>query len=171
MKKVFSFFAATAVMLSVGLSSCAEEDPAKPLEVDWDKVATVKGTIFYVPDANDNKLKASSNIKIRATIPYNSIFPGMGFSGNYVIPEGKIDYSSSTGEYSFPVPVEATGNVTITVEDFTGIRKNTSNVDEAVIWSLPYPFYFSASITSGKITIVDYKVLEWSLAKKIDDTL
>ena len=133
MKKVISFFAATTFMLSIGLSSCVKEDPAKPIEIDWTKTGTVTGKLLYVndPDAANPVYKAPSgnDIEIYATILYSAIAPGMGLSGSYVIPKEKISYKS--GDYSIETPVGNTGGVvTVRVSSFFGSKKESGNIYE-----------------------------------------
>ena len=133
MKKVISFFAATTFMLSIGLSSCVKEDPAKPIEIDWTKTGTVTGKLLFVNDLNDPnpkyKAPSDSDIEIYATILYSAIAPGMGLSGSYVIPKEKITYKS--GDFSIETPVGNTGGVvTVRVSSFPGTLKVGGNTLE-----------------------------------------
>lgn len=143
MKKVFSFFALVAVVLSVGLTSCGKEDVAEPLNVDLNRTATVKGKILVnadeTKDAVDQKWSAPSNVTLTATVPYRSL--NGSATGTYVVASDKIQYSSSTGEFSITVPVGINATtVTVKLAQFAGEVKKfvgvtTDTKTYSVIWS------------------------------------
>ncbi len=141
MKKVFNFFAMAAVVLSLGLSGCAKEDPAEPLDVDLNRTAVLKGTILINADIAktraDQKLSAPSITKdaFIVTLSYSDL--NSGATGTYILPKDKIEYKS-TGEFTITAPV-GVGETTITVKvsDFTGtLKKTVSGTDKTidVIW-------------------------------------
>jgi hypothetical protein len=144
MKKVFSFFALAAVALSVGLTSCGKEDVAEPLNVDLNRTATVKGKILVNTDetkaAADQKWSAPGGVTLTATVPYSSL-NGSAKTGDYVVAAEKIQYSSSTGEYTITVPVGVNATtVTVKLAQFTGeVKRNVPGTTDtktySVIWS------------------------------------
>ena len=136
MKKVNLIFASAAFALSVGLSGCAKEDPAKPLEINLNKTATIKGTVLYVENhsVTEPTYKAApisgSDIKIK--IPYsdlNSLY--MGY--DYYIVESK-NISCSNGEFTATIPATDSGvEFEIEFGDFEG-KYNTGSKELNVLW-------------------------------------
>ena len=174
MKKLFSFCAVTITVLSLGLSSCTKEDPAKPLEVDWNRTGTVEGTILYVNDetTTPKKYAAPSSLEISATIPYSDL--NSGASGTYSIPKSNITYTGSTGKFSVKVPVGVNGaDVTIRVSSFTGTRREDdggTSVTVNGIWSLTSPATISANnVQQDQTTLVNERTLTFTAANAVGD--
>lgn len=129
-----------AIVLSLGLSGCAKEDPANALDVDMNRTATINGTILVNADITkapaDQKYSAPAitNESFIVTVPYSAL--NSGAAGTYVLPKDKITYSS--GKYVITVPVGVSNTqVTIKISDFTGsLKKTVSGADKTVdvIW-------------------------------------
>jgi len=128
MKRVFSFFAATVIILSTGMNSCTK-DTAKPLEVDWNRTATVKGAVLVNSDVTkitSEQVYAAADITVDnfiVTIDYGELTTGA--SGTYTLPKDKILYNESDGTYTIVAPVGANGTtINVKVADFPGsLRK------------------------------------------------
>ncbi|MDR2037197.1 MAG: hypothetical protein LBQ60_04670 [Bacteroidales bacterium] len=122
MKKVFSLLAMAAIVLSVGLSSCAKEDTADSLNVDLNRTATIKGKILINEDETKTEptWSAPREVVISATVPYTSL-NGNAAGGTYVIPSSNISYTASTGEFTITAPVGVSGSVvSVKLSQFTG---------------------------------------------------
>jgi len=142
MKKVSIFLAVAFVATALGFTGCASEDPAKPLEVDWNRTAVLKGTILI--NADISKVRADQKLSAPPTtfdkeafivsIPYSSL--NSGASGTYILPKEKIVYRN--GEFTITVPVGVSGStVTVKIDDFAGTLKKTIGTDDKtvdVIW-------------------------------------
>ena len=165
MKSVSKFYAMAAVALSLGLSNCAKEDPAKPLEIDQTRTATIKGVVLINADITkapaDQKYSAAP-IKATdfvVTIPYDAF--NSGASGTYFLPKDKINYNASTGEFTITVPVGGNGttDVSIVISDFLGtLKKNVSGTDKTVdvIWLASKNIHKRApSVSPGQVVYVD----------------
>ena len=143
MKKVFCFFAAAAIGLPLMLSSCAKEDPAKPLEVNLSKTGTFKTTILAVTNTTVTpQTYAAAPItkeNIVATVLLRQLNPGLGASNTstYLVPNSDIDYNASTGVLEIKVPtVDAGVTLTVSIISASGRRMQGSPAAEVVgIWS------------------------------------
>jgi hypothetical protein len=167
MKSVSSLFVMAVVALSLGVSGCAKEDPAKPLEVDWNRTGTVKGTILINPDitkaADEQKYSApaitSSNFVV--SIPYADLNAGAG--GTYIIKD-KLTYNSSTGEFTVTVPVGVGGaRVTIKMSDFEGtLKKEVGGTDKTVdvIWKASTKSVTNKEVAPGAVVYLDNWILD-----------
>jgi len=141
MKRVFSFFTVTALVLLVSLNGCVQEDPAKPMEIDWSRTATLKGVVMV----NSDVTKVSSDQVWRAaditsdnfivTINYPDL--ANGATGVYTVPKENIVYTKSDG-YTIVAPVGLYGTtIRIKVTDFNGtllrmVDFESTNLD--VVW-------------------------------------
>ena len=172
MKRVFSFFAATTFLLSIGLSSCVKEDPAKPMEINWNKTGVVTGKLLYVNDMSvanpEYKAPPQKDIEILATIPYNAIVSGV--TGTYVIPKEKISYQS--GEFTIETPVgDAGGTVTIRVSSFYGSKKVNATTTQEGIWYISNAFNV-VNVLPGQTTIdTGLRVFDFTEIKDVGSTL
>ena len=141
MKKVVNLFVAAAMGLPLVFSSCAKEDPAKPLEVNWNRTAVLKGTLLInadiTKDRADQKLSAPSITRdaFFVSIPYSSL--NSEAEGDYILPKDKIEYKTN-GEFTITAPVGVSATkVTVRVSDFSGtLKKTISGTDKTidVIW-------------------------------------
>jgi len=174
MKKFLYFFCATAMVLSLGLSSCVKEDPARPLEVDLSKTATVQGRILFNTDLTLTEpvltAPSAANVTITARINYSSIVNGG--SGVHIIQN--ITYNASTGDFTIQVPVsEWGGTVTISINDFTGTQRQqdfsvtpTSTIVRNGRWSgtISSPF-----VAAGETVILPTTVLGFTRLDGVGD--
>lgn len=133
MKKVFSFFALAAIVLSVGLNSCSKDDPADALNVDTERTATLKGKVLINANETDPRWSAPATVTITATVPYNSL--NSKATGNYVVPKENITYTAATGEFTIIAPVGVTGStISVTLDQFPGtVTQSAGTIN--VIWN------------------------------------
>ena len=108
MKSACNLIMMAVFVLSLGLSGCVEEDPAKPLEVDWSRTATLKGKILINEDISTGKPQrwTSPNITNQyfvVTMDYSELITTA--TGVYFLPNEKIDYNRNTGVFIITVPV------------------------------------------------------------------
>jgi len=163
MKSVCNLFIMAVFALSLGLSGCAKEDPAKPLDIGSFKTATVEGTILYITDVTTGttqKYSSPPTLEINASIPYSALKSGA--TGTYYIPKKDITYSG--GKYTVTVPVGPSGaNVTIIVSPFLGTQKQTksgSNIDVNGLWRLSGGNSFTVnSVLPGQTALETVKKL------------
>lgn len=141
MKKNFTLFAAAAVALSLGLSSC-DKDTAEALNVDTSRTATVRGTIMVKSDisvAEHLQVFAPAQIEAKDIIATldNSKFAS-GATGKYTVSEENITYDAATGAYTIVTPTNVAGDAELTVDvSFVGSLKSKENgveKDTEVIW-------------------------------------
>ncbi|MDR1153984.1 MAG: hypothetical protein LBL04_04680 [Bacteroidales bacterium] len=138
MKKV-SFLAVTAIAATMGLNSCSSDDPAQPLNVDWNQTATVHGKLLIRNDFVDAtpKWTTASDVKFVATVDYAQL--ASGAEGTYIVPGDKITYDGRTGEVTVVFPVSRMGTqLSLKLLDFTGSVKisdgNGGSKTVDVIW-------------------------------------
>ncbi|MDR0713569.1 MAG: hypothetical protein LBF89_04830 [Bacteroidales bacterium] len=132
--KRLSFLAVTAIVVTIGFSSCSNDDPAQPLNVDWNQTATVYGKVLIVDDFTNTPRKwtTADKVNIVATVAYSSLNPQA--SGTYQIPSDKITYTPSTGEVQVVAPVGRNGTqVNLKLLNFKGsVKLSGGTID--VIW-------------------------------------
>jgi len=170
MKKALNFFAGTALLLSVGLFGCLKEDPAKQLEVDWNKTGIVSGKILYVNDVSGTppyKYEAprAQDVALRAIVAYSDFVDGAG--GVYQIPNDKITYDPATGVFTVEVPTgDKGGEVEIMMSDFVGTRLEpnpelpTQSVRKDGYWALTPNI--KLEVNPGQTTVGAYKRLTFT---------
>ncbi len=124
MKKVFAFFALTAFVLSMGLTSCSNEDPASELVVNTGKSATINGIAHAKLDATSSDTQyAPSGTKVFLKTAYSNLIPG-GSTTDYYVVETTI---GDKGAFSVSVPVSDKGTVySIQGNEFTTTKKESS---------------------------------------------
>ncbi|MDR1667206.1 MAG: hypothetical protein LBS03_05900 [Bacteroidales bacterium] len=136
MKKV-SFYAVTAIAVVMGFSSCSNDDPAEPLNVNWNQTATVHGKVLIQDNFEPSgtpKWTTSSAVKFVATVPYSQLAPGA--SGTYTVPSDKITYNATSGEVTVEVPVSKNNITALTLKvlAFEGEVTDYNGDDIDVIW-------------------------------------
>jgi len=169
MKRVFIFCATAFFTLSLGLSGCVQEDPAKPLEVDWNRTATIKGT-FLIADEVSNTTYTTpyspdfSNFSeaFLVKIPYRYL--NSNLTGEYMLPKENIGYSVYDGTFTIKVPVGIKGaKIFVKVSDFEGILYDDTfgvEEDKAVIWKASdYTGVWTDKILPGEIYYLEPWVL------------
>jgi len=148
----------TIVCLSFGLKGCVQEDPAKPLEIDLDRVATLTGKMLIQFGNSTQAPHIMSNTDFIVSVP-NSSFK-YNATGHYVLPKDKIIYVKENGEFTIFVPVGyGATSVIIDFSDFSEAINGTAEV----IWKASNSIYRQTQqITSGQtinlgtIIITDY---------------
>ena len=159
---VFKFFAPAMLALALILGGCAKEDPAKPLEVDWNRTAVVTGWFSVnadiTKDRDQQKFSAPSvdNMSVGdlfvVTLPYSSL--NSGASGTYVLPKNKIVYNDY-GQFTITVPVGVSGSdITVKMLDFEGALKKEvdgSAKTLTVIWKASTKSGTASNLMPGAI--------------------
>ena len=123
MKKVINFFAMAVVVLSLGLTGCGKEDTAEPLNVDANKVATVKGIAHARLDqvtTSTSPQYAPSGTKVFLKVKYDAL-SSLAETGDYLM----VTTVGSDGAFTFEkVPVANGGSTaTISGDQFTASVK------------------------------------------------
>ena len=145
MKKVNLIFASAVFALTVGLSGCAKEDPAKPLEINKNQTATFTGKVLYI---NNTALTpqtwaapALTSSDFMVTIDYKELNPLA--SGTYVVGNENVKYSN--GVFTFDAPVALAGTtVTVVISNKGGTRTykdNSDIVEKNGIWEFSNKSY------------------------------
>ena len=144
MKRIFSFFSVTAIILSSSLNSCTH-DTAKPLEVDWNRTATVKGVVLVNSDVSvitSEQMYTAADISannFRVEIDYADLVTGA--SGTFFLPKNKITYDNTDGTFSMVVPVGTNGSlIEIYVTEFPGKLRKMAELEAKtydVVWRAP----------------------------------
>ena len=144
MKKVFSFFALAAIMLSTGLTGCSEEDPAKPLVVNTKNTASITGIAHATLDATDSEIQyAPSGTKIYLKTKYSNLLSGGSTTADYVV-ETTV---GNNGNFSVNVPVSDNGTTYSIVGDTFLAQKTLASDDKK-----PYK-YTATATTSGSLQV------------------
>jgi hypothetical protein len=157
MKKV-SFLAVTAIAVMMGFSSCSNDDPAQPLNVDWNQTATVHGKLLIQNDFFDASPKwaTASDVKFVATVAYDEL--ASGATGTYTVPSDKITYDGRTGEVTVVFPVSRLGTqLSLKLLDFTGSVKIADGKTIDVIWQGTTKY--SAKLYPGDVDYLE----DWQL--------
>ena len=121
MKKLISF------LLLLLVYSCNIEDPAKPLEVNLDRTATISGVALIVQDEH---LQIWAPAPIRradffVTVAYNQLVTEA--NGFYVLPVERISYNATTGVFTITVPAGVVEtHVSVTINGFPGHVNRTN---------------------------------------------
>lgn len=156
MKKLFNV-AIVALALSFGLSSCGNEDPASPLTVNTSRTATIEGVVLV--NANETatpaKYSAPENaVTVEALIPYSSLIPGGGATGNYRV----TGTTNADGTYSLSVPVGANPTtVTVKVLGFKGsVRKTVSGTDKTINVYWKSQTKSAAGLSQGDLSLQNF---------------
>ena len=124
MKKIFSFFALTAMVLSMGLTGCSNEDPAEPLVVNTNKTATINGIAHATLDATSTNVQyAPSGTKIYLKTKYSNLLSNGSTTNDYVV-ETTVGVN---GEFSANVPVSDNGTAYTVVGDAFLAQKKFSS--------------------------------------------
>jgi len=173
MKKVFNFFVSAAIGLStVVFSSCeAKEDPAKPVEVNMAKTATINGRLLCNVDRTlaEQRLTAppTTSVDLGASIEYHFIRSGL--LGTYVI--DNITYNPTTGDFTIVVPVgNDGGTVNIWLSPFTGTQRQFGiggSVERAGSWSASISNQF---VRPGQTIIIPTIELTFNESTAVGDT-
>lgn len=155
MKKHLFSVLAVATALILGLSSCAKEDPASPLNADMTQTATIIGYITYepnlsIPAPNTTVFVPSANVKITATMNYSDIKAGT--TGKFILP---TSYDESTGLYKVEVPAtnNAAANVTVSIDSYVGTQIDGANVTKKGTWKPTSPG--AVAVNKGETTRSD----------------
>ena len=147
MKRVYIFLVTAMVSLSFGLTGCAEEDPAKPLDVDWSRTATVKGQIL-IQDGQELRYPDLTNEDFIVGIPYSCFKSGVG--GMFTIPADKIIYQH--GEFIITVPA-GTGQ-TLVVILFSDITEWLESYGDYVVCKSENQRYIT-TVLPGQVSYLD----------------
>ena len=182
MKSVCNLFMMAVFALSLGLSGCVKEDPAKPLEVDWSRTATIKGTLLVEGDIFSAVPKWSAPVPYRGLTDFREVFiVSIDYNylvsrseGRYYLPKEKISYSLITGEFTIEVPVGvAPTQVLIRLSDFYGIQKKlipgstpAKDVDVDVIWRASSRGWSSKWVVAGQTSYFETWKLDAGLAEE-----
>lgn len=119
MKKVSIFALIALGSLSIGVTSCSKEDPAKALEINKEQTATIHGKILINKNESDSLPKWSSaeNVQVIASVPYAEL--NSDATGTYLIKD--VTYNAATGEFTIVAPVSANGSsINVKFADFKG---------------------------------------------------
>jgi len=137
MKRVFSFFLVIAIFLSLGVNSCTNEDPAKPLDVNLKRTATIKVVLLIDNDETDMITKWTTPKDLRdyfyVTVDYSDLIDCED-CGKYVLPNDRITYSNGTYSFEAPVGINPT-TVNIRISAFEGEVKQGPDTYVDVVWS------------------------------------
>ncbi len=131
MKKVSIFALIALGSLSIGVTSCSKEDPAKALEINKEQTATIHGKILINKNESDSipKWSSAENVQIIASVPYAEL--NSAASGTYLIKD--VTYNAATGEFTIVAPVSANGSaINVKFADFKGQVVVPTIVDDTV---------------------------------------
>jgi len=174
MKKVFSFFALTAIGLSLGVSSCSNEDPAKPLDINLKRTATIKGALLYVSDETEAApgVWSAPNVNeddFYVTVNYSELTGNNNAKGVYVLPKDKIKYAKKDGTFTITVPVGISDTwVNVKINSFEGEVKIGSNDYFSAIWDSKVGV---ACVAPSEVTYLQFfwHWGEYTLIEKVGD--
>ena len=140
MKRVYSFFVTAAICLSLGVNGCTDEDPAKPLDIDMQRTATIQGVLLHNADEEQSPQKWSvlprsfTVDNFFVTVDYEDLTDDFR-TGTYILPKSMISYNNSNGTYHITVPVGKNSTyVEINITSFEGELIQSDGKKIAVRW-------------------------------------
>lgn len=171
-KKLFGLLSVCCMALVLGFTSCKQEDPAEPLNVNMDKYATIQGTVLINKNTSlDADAQRYSSIRpddfILTTVIRNAELNALAgaSSGNWTrIFTGKEYYNDTDGTFTIKVPVgEEPTSVKLVLSDVitNWIRTNgdmTENVKAR--WNLPDGNVITVTLSEGQVLVLDEWILE-----------
>ncbi len=155
MNRIVIFFA--SIVLSVGLLSCSNEDPAEPMHVDSKNVATVKGIAHATLDEGKSDTQyAPSGTKVFLKVSYSAL-SSLATTGDYLM-ETTVE---SNGAFTFKdVPVSNQGSsVSVSGDQFTASVRLADSKNETKKFSV------SSQSVSLLVGSTGYVTLDYSGSK------
>ena len=134
MKRVFLFFVTAVITLSLGLTGCVKEDPAKALEVDLNRTATIDGRVLVFELEDEGIWSVAKSVPMSARVRYTDLNE-FAASGTYYTVDFQTD---AFGEFKVDVPVGANGSTRVEIRLHQFKSKVTPPVgdDINVIWGV-----------------------------------
>lgn len=123
-KRKFTIVLLLAALFALSFNSCKQEDPAKPLEVNMEKYATIKGPVLVYMDETVDAPSFSSiplnHFSLTTSIANSDLnLLAVGNTGNWTeIFRGNEHYDTVSGMFTIRVPVgEGPTKVDLTLSD------------------------------------------------------
>ncbi|MDR3183797.1 MAG: hypothetical protein LBT49_00105 [Prevotellaceae bacterium] len=164
-RKIFSILALAAVLMS---ASCAEEDPAKPVDYSAPELqATIQGKLLIIADTTENPkaYSALEGVVITASVDYSELSSSAITSGAFLT----TATTDKDGVFTLTVPATASG-VTVKIGANgkwmkEGQRQHDANEKRVWvegIWSFPDLGPDITSVTSGKVIYLSTVIGEFT---------
>lgn len=162
-KRRFTLFVMLAAIIALSFNACKQEDPAKPLEVNLDKKATIKGTvavnIFTTYDYATYEPITRSAFSLTASIANADLnLLADGNTGTWSKVFRNEYYNESTSQYEIDVPVgEYPTKVDLVLSDVL-IGNYKYYDDEGVVRTGKARFRFEKKtvyLTEGEVMVLE----------------